>query len=144
VHTRHQSRCSALPHHYIFPLFSKCSLTTHLHVLSAMHESNRLRRLGLVVDSEYRALICVVCGCALSCSGCQVTSHLWEKHQVPKDARTSITSYIHSLRLLDLSRLPPRPNGSPAHTNLKTKRGYACKLCDYLTASEERIGRHLS
>jgi len=58
--------------------------------------------------------------------------------------RTSITSYIHSLWLLDPSRLPPRPNKSPVHANLNTKQGYAYKLYNYLTTSEKCMGYYLS
>jgi Orsellinic acid/F9775 biosynthesis cluster protein D len=109
-----------------------------------MFDPKRLASLGLRIDYDHTALICLVCKCALPVTGSCLTSHLWEKHKIPKDLRAGLTSHVRSLQITDPSELPILPDGCPPHPDLRVYRVYVCKSCGHKSTSQDIIGRHLS
>ncbi|KAH0175670.1 hypothetical protein KCU67_g83, partial [Aureobasidium melanogenum] len=94
--------------------------------------------------SNCHALICLTCKLALPVTGSLSTSHLWEEYKTPKQSRAGLTSYVHSLHIVDPSDLPVLPHGFLAHPDLKVFRFYACKACDQRSTSQDIIGRHMA
>jgi hypothetical protein len=80
----------------------------------------------------------------LAVSRSQVTSHLWEKHQISPESRRNITSLIRSLQIPDPTGIPLRPNQSLSHPYLKVYRGYACHTCDSRIINLDTITCHVS
>ncbi|KAK4119434.1 hypothetical protein N657DRAFT_626687, partial [Parathielavia appendiculata] len=114
---------------------------------SHLQEEERDRRLaavGLVVNTPERALICRPCGYALQPNGDCVTRHLADKHAIPKHLRDGLFFFIRSLSLPDPNTLPLRPDWSPAHPDLASCTGVACRHCAYRTTSVDLITRHLA
>jgi hypothetical protein len=103
-----------------------------------------LTDVNLVYDPQGPVLICKTCGYALAVSRSQVTSHLWEKHQISPESRRNITSLIRSLQIPDPTGIPLRPDQSLSHPYLKVCRGYACHTCDSRTINLDTITRHVS
>ena len=77
--------------------------------------SRRLTALGLYQNHPEPAIICCRCRYALQASGEAVVKHLWEKYQIPPDARKGLTPFVKSLRLPNPNQLPRRPDASPPH-----------------------------
>ncbi|KAF6824185.1 hypothetical protein CMUS01_10372 [Colletotrichum musicola] len=107
-------------------------------------ERQRLGNLQLCLNEPEPVLICRPCGYALKPFGEQVGHHLVEKHDVPKSKRRGINSLIKSIGLADPNDIPLRPDGLPLHEALLKVRGYACRHCNYRTASLDLAGRHIS
>lgn len=103
-----------------------------------------LTAVNLVFDPDGPALICKTCQYALAVSGSQVTSHLWNKHQICAESRRDITPLIRSLRIPSPTTIRLRPNKSLAHPHLEIYRGYACLTCKYATINLEAMSRHVS
>lgn len=104
----------------------------------------QLACLGLCRNRPEPAIICRPCQYALQASGEAVAKHLWEKHQIPPEARKGLTPFVRSLRLPDPNQLPRRPDASPPHPDLAVQRGAACRQCSFRSTSMDRIRRHLS
>ncbi|KEQ70846.1 hypothetical protein M436DRAFT_65669 [Aureobasidium namibiae CBS 147.97] len=64
--------------------------------------------------------------------------------QAPTQSRAGLSSYVHSLHIVDPSDLPVLPHGSLAHPDLKVFRIYACKSCGQKSTSQDIIGRHMA
>jgi hypothetical protein len=109
-----------------------------------MFDSNRSESLGLRIEPNYHTLICLVCIFALPVTGSCLISHLWEKPKIPKQSRAGLSSYVHSLHIIDPSDLPVLPYGSLAHPGLKVFRIYACKSCGQKSTSQNIIRRHIA
>ncbi|KAF6811688.1 hypothetical protein CPLU01_15066 [Colletotrichum plurivorum] len=107
-------------------------------------ERQRLDDLQLCLNEPEPVLICRPCGYALKPFGERVGRHLVEKHDVPKSKRRGINSLIKSIGLADPNDVPLRPDGLPPHEALLKVRGYACRHCNYRTASLDLVGRHIS
>ncbi|KFZ16922.1 hypothetical protein V502_04827 [Pseudogymnoascus sp. VKM F-4520 (FW-2644)] len=103
-----------------------------------------LTAVNLVYDPQGPVLICKACGFALAVSRSQVTSHLWEKHQISSESRQNITSVIRSLQIPNPTGISLRPDQSLSHPYLKVYRGYACHTCDTRTINLDTITRHVS
>jgi len=58
-------------------------------------------------------------------TGSQVISRLRDKHRVPEEYRKGLTAYIrhHPIGFRDLADIPPRPDGSEAHPELRIMTG---------------------
>ncbi|KAK2005545.1 hypothetical protein LZ32DRAFT_597022, partial [Colletotrichum eremochloae] len=104
----------------------------------------RLDALGLCLNTPELALICRPCGYALKPFGERVSRHLAEKHDVPKSERRGLSGLVKSIRLPDLNDIPLRLDGLPPHLALTTIIGYACRYCDYRTASTDLISRYVA
>ena len=107
--------------------------------------SSPFARCDLYVDVESRALICRKCKYALATASSQVTTHLDKKHHVSKELRKGLTRYLrqHSCEFTDPSSIPIRPHGSEPHPELHVHQGFACRECDFYTASLKRLTIHL-
>ncbi|KAK2005291.1 hypothetical protein LZ32DRAFT_546376, partial [Colletotrichum eremochloae] len=104
----------------------------------------RLNALSLCLNTPEPALICRPCGYALKPFREQVSRHLTEKHDVPKSERRGLSRLVKSIRLPDPNDIPLRSDGLPPHPALTTIIGYACRYCDYQTASTDLISRHIT
>ncbi|KAK4243174.1 hypothetical protein C7999DRAFT_44957 [Corynascus novoguineensis] len=112
-----------------------------------MQEDERDRRLaalGLVLYTPDSVLICRLCGYALQPKSDCVIRHLADKHAIPKHMRDGLARFIRSLHLPDPNTLPLRPDWSPAHPDLASHVGVACRHCTYRTTSADLITRHLA
>ncbi|KAF6807511.1 hypothetical protein CPLU01_15788, partial [Colletotrichum plurivorum] len=107
-------------------------------------ERQRLDNLQLCLNEPEPVLIYRPCGYALKPFGERVGRHLVEKHDVPKSKRRGINSLIKSIGLADPNDVPLRPDGLPPHEALLKVRSYACRHCNYRTASLDLVGRHIS
>ncbi|KAL2192351.1 hypothetical protein P885DRAFT_7126, partial [Corynascus similis CBS 632.67] len=103
-----------------------------------------LAALGLVLHTPESVLICRPCGYALQPNSHCVIRHLADKHSIPKRVRDGLAQFIRSLHLPDPNTLPLRPDWSPAHPDLTSHTGMACRHCAYRTTSVDLITRHLS
>ncbi|EAQ93900.1 hypothetical protein CHGG_02135 [Chaetomium globosum CBS 148.51] len=112
--------------------------------LQEEERNRRLTALGLVISVPEPALICRPCGYALQPNGNCVTRHLADKHAIPKRSRDGLHPLVRALCLPDPNTLPLRPDWSPAHPQLATHTGVACRHCTYRTTSVELITRHLA
>ena len=108
-----------------------------------------LADLGLHVDSDAQALICrwPDCLCALSTTNSRVTTHLHEKHGVPRTKRRGLSKILAiacpaGFRAPD--DIPPREDGSLEDPFLQTHDGYACHGCGFRTISLQLMKRHFS
>jgi hypothetical protein len=107
-----------------------------------MAEYSLLPAVNLVFDPLGPALICKTCRYALAVSGSQVTSHLWEKHQICPESRRDITVLIRSIQIPNPREIPLRPDDSLAHPHLKIYHGYRCRTCSYRTINlDKKLGR---
>ncbi|KAK6221466.1 hypothetical protein QIS74_04759 [Colletotrichum tabaci] len=114
-----------------------------LHPLTAAQQQ-RLNALGLCLNTPEPALICRLCGYALKPFGERASRHLAEKHDVPKSERRGLSGLVKSIGLPDPNDIPLRSDGLPPHPALTTVIGYACRHCDYRTASTDLISRHVA
>ena len=73
-----------------------------------------------------------------------MSKHLWEKHQIPTEAREGLNPFVKSLRLPNPNKLELRRDGSAPHPHLAIKSGAACKQCDYRSTSLDLMRRHMS
>ena len=105
---------------------------------------HRLAALGLVLHTPESVLICRPCGYALQPKSDCVIRHLADKHAIPKHIRHGLARFIRSLHLPDPNTLPLRPDWSPAHPDLASHVGVACRHCTYRTTSVDLITRHLA
>ena len=103
-----------------------------------------LMAVNLVFDPQGPALICKTCRYALAVSRSQVTSHLWEKHQICQEFRRAINPLIRCLQIPNPNDIPLRPGQSLAHPHLEVYRGYACHTCKYRTINLDRMTPHVS
>jgi hypothetical protein len=94
-----------------------------------MADYSLLTALNLVFDPDGPALICTTCQYALSVSGSQVTSHLWNKHKISLEPRRALTPLIRSLQIPNPADIPLWPDESPIYPHLELYRGYACVTC---------------
>jgi hypothetical protein len=108
-----------------------------------------LAKLGLHVDSESQALLCSWpgCLCAISTTNSRVTTHLYEKHGVPRTERKGLSKTLATacpagFRAPD--DIPLREDGSPEHPFLQTHDGFACHGCVFRTVSLQLMKRHFS
>ena len=108
-----------------------------------MADYSLLTALNLVFDPDGPALICTTCQYALSVSGSQVTSHLWNKHKIRLESRRALTPLIRSLQIPNPVDIPLRPDESPIHPHLELYRGYACVTCKDRTINLDLITRHV-
>lgn len=77
------------------------------HAWSLMNENDltqKLQRLGLILNRLEPALICQQGKYALQPSGIRVSKHLAEKHAIPASERKELVSYIDSLHLANRMR----------------------------------------
>jgi hypothetical protein len=109
-----------------------------------MADYSLLTAVDLVFDPDGPALICKVCQYTLAVSRSQVTSHLWNKHQICPESRQDITPLIRSLKIPNSTNIRLRPDKSLVHPHLEVYRGYACLTCKYRTISLEMMTRHVS
>jgi hypothetical protein len=109
-----------------------------------MADYSLLTAVNLVFDPDGPALICKACQYALAVSGSQVTSHLWNKHQIRPESRRDITPLIRSLKIPNPTDIRLRPDKSLVHPHLEVYRGYACLTCKYRTINLETMTRHVS
>lgn len=100
--------------------------------------------INLVYDPQGPALICRTCQYASAVSKSQVTSHLWEKHQICSESWQDITPLIRSLRIPNPTGIRLPPDQSLVHPHLEVYRGYACLTCKYRTINLETITCHVS
>jgi hypothetical protein len=105
-------------------------------------DKRRLAVVDLELDLREPALICKKCQYSLSTAGCQVTSHLREKHQTAPELRYGLTTYFRSLQLPDPAQLPLRSDGSRPHPHLRVHKGHVCNHCGYRTISLNLMSRH--
>ena len=102
-----------------------------------------LASLNLFYDPKGPALVCTTCKCALAVSGFQITSHLWNKHQICIESRRAITPLIRSLQIPSPTDISPRPDQSLRHPHLTVYRGYACVTCNSRTINLDTMTRHV-
>ncbi|EAQ90199.1 hypothetical protein CHGG_06818 [Chaetomium globosum CBS 148.51] len=112
--------------------------------LQEEERNRRLAAIGLVLNVPEPALLCRPCGYALQPNGNCVTRHLADKHAIPKRSRDGLHPLVRALCLPDPNTLPLRPDWSPAHPQLATRTGVACRHCTYRTTSVDLITRHLA
>lgn len=108
--------------------------------------STLLARCELYVDVESRALICRRCKYALATANSQVTTHLDRKHCVSKELRKGLTRCLrqHPSEFKDPSSIPLRSQTSAPHPELHVHEGFACRECEFYTASFKQLTSHLS
>lgn len=109
-----------------------------------MADYTLLTAVNLVFDPDGPALICRTCQYALAVPRSQVTSHLWNKHQICPGSRRDITLLIRSITIPNPTEIPLRVDQSLIHPALKVFRGYACVSCSYRTINLDMITRHVS
>lgn len=117
------------------------------HAWSLMNESDltqKLCRLGLVLNRPEPALICRQCKYALQPSGIRVSKHLAEKHSISASERKELVSYVDSLHLPNPNLLDGRRNGSKPHPHLLVSRGAACKYCSFHSKSSRLVQQHIT
>ncbi|KAM0722086.1 hypothetical protein Q7P37_003012 [Cladosporium fusiforme] len=115
------------------------------HAWSMMNQNDltqKLHRLGLILNEPEPALICQQCKYALQPSGIRVSKHLAEKHAIPASERKELVSYINSLHLPNPNLLDGRRNGSKPHPYLLVSRGAACKYCSFHSKSSRLVQQH--
>ena len=103
-----------------------------------------LIRFGFTILEPERALICRICKVAVRTAPERVLQHLHETHNSSPDIQRVLARHLASARLQDVSKLPPRDDGSEATSYLSTNPGFACRHCHERTASEDLLRRHLS
>ncbi|PVH70107.1 hypothetical protein DL98DRAFT_389770, partial [Cadophora sp. DSE1049] len=108
-----------------------------------------LSTLQLYADDTERLLICChsECGFALSVARSQATSHLRDKHHIPKELRDGLTHYLrhgHPCSFRNPTEVAPRDDGSPVHRMLRIYDGFACRECPYRTINYAEYSRHAS
>ncbi|KAL8626151.1 hypothetical protein Q9189_008167, partial [Teloschistes chrysophthalmus] len=108
------------------------------------HLDRKLVALGLYQNTPEPALICRQCKYALKPSAAAVSKHLWEKHQISKDARKGLVPFVKSLTLPDPNQLPLRRDASLPHPHLAVQQGMACRRCTFRSTSGDLVRRHLS
>jgi hypothetical protein len=109
-----------------------------------MADYSLLTAVNLVFDPTGPALICKTCQYTLAVSGSQVTSHLWNKHQICPESRRDITPLIRSLKIPNPRDIHLRPDQSLVCLHLVVYRGYACLNCKHRTINLETMTRHVS
>lgn len=105
--------------------------------------------LQLYADNTERLLICChsECGFALSTARSQATSHLRDKHNIPRDIRDGLTRYLkhkHPYSFRNPADVDPREDGSQVHRMLRISEGFACRECSYRTINYAEYSRHAS
>lgn len=108
------------------------------------HLDRKLATLGLYRNAPELAIICRQCKYALKPSAGAVSKHLWEKHQISKDARKGLAPFVKSLALPNPNQLPLRHDASPPHPHLTVQPGMACRRCTFRSTSMDLVRRHLS
>ncbi|KAH9203936.1 hypothetical protein DL95DRAFT_320451, partial [Leptodontidium sp. 2 PMI_412] len=114
-----------------------------------MASSDCLTQCQLYADPVEHLLICCArgCGYALTVARSKVTSHLREKHNMPKELRDRVTHHLkHEIpyTFWDPARVPLRDDGSSVHPKLRVHEGFACRECRSLTVNFEMLSRHIS
>jgi hypothetical protein len=102
-----------------------------------------LRSLGLVIGDPEHVLICTheSCGYALQAHGTRVSSHMWEKHQIPKASHRGLDRVVKPLKLYGPRSVAPRSNSSAPHL-LQLCPCFTCWRCGYLTTSSKLHQQH--
>ncbi|KAH6971950.1 hypothetical protein EDB80DRAFT_735855 [Ilyonectria destructans] len=94
-----------------------------------------LAHLGLWVDLQSKLLICTqpTCRYALGSSPTCVTSHLRDKHNLPRHTRKGLSKLLRTLGLYNPTDVDPLADASPEHAKLKVYDGFACCHCPFRT-----------
>ncbi|KAL6789482.1 hypothetical protein GGI42DRAFT_347252 [Trichoderma sp. SZMC 28013] len=103
-----------------------------------------LNALGLAIEPSAGILICSYDECkhALSVRASHVTTHLWEKHKVPLEARKNLPKVLKTLHLQNPDQAPPRNDGSPEHPLLQVYEGFACSGCRFRSLNLRLTKQH--
>ncbi|KAL7940249.1 hypothetical protein V8C42DRAFT_338129, partial [Trichoderma barbatum] len=111
-----------------------------------MSHLEALAALRLCVEPEASVLICGhdECKRALSPNDSHATTHLWEKHKIPREARRNLTNILKTLNLQHPDQAPPRIDGSPEHPLLHIYEGFACSGCKFRSLSLRLTKQHYS
>lgn len=105
-----------------------------------------LAHLGLWVDIQSKLLICTqpTCRYALGSSPTCVTSHLRDKHNLPRHTRKGLSKLLRTLGLYNPTDVDPLADASPEHAKLKVYDGFACCHCPFRTIHLPTMRRHFS
>ncbi|KAL6789470.1 hypothetical protein GGI42DRAFT_367014 [Trichoderma sp. SZMC 28013] len=105
-----------------------------------------LSRKGAVEWEKKSTLICSYNECkhALLVRASHVTTHLWENHKIPWEARKKFPKILKTLRLQNPSQAPPRDDGSPEHPLLQVYEGFACSGCKFRSLNLRLTKQHYS
>ncbi|KAJ3455480.1 hypothetical protein MRS44_016962 [Fusarium solani] len=115
----------------------------HQEIQLSLDQYSRLEKLHLHFNLPEQAIICTLCGFALTTGDDRVGRHLGEKHHVPKGARQKLNALANSLQLPGPKTLPKRPDGSAPHPHLQILDGKACRHCGLRSTSLTVLSRHI-
>ncbi|KAL9564000.1 hypothetical protein ACKAV7_011860 [Fusarium commune] len=119
------------------------SRQTHREISLSLDQYSRLEKLHLHFNLPEQAIICTLCGYALTADDDRVGRHLGEKHHISKSARRQLNALVNSLKLPSPDTLPKRPDGSTPHPHLRIQDGKACKHCGLRSTSSDVLSKYI-